>query len=115
MRYNIPRMLRPPSRLPASPTAPLATAPLIIALAAPLIAACGGRVASCRLRAPRRELPPSASASPEGSSKGSSAAGGPLAAAAQVAASLRNWPEFGLDPAAHATRATLDRHHRART
>ncbi len=88
----------------------LATAPLIIALAAPLIAACGGRVAPAA-SAPAASSP-SASASPEGSSKGSSAAGGPLAAAAQVAASLRNWPEFGLNPQRSDASNALHGHHR---
>jgi hypothetical protein len=72
----------------------LATAPLILALTAPLIAACGGSVTPAASAPPASAPSPSASTSPQGSPP----AGSPPAAAAQAAASLRNWPEFGLDP-----------------
>ncbi len=78
----------------------LATAPLIFALAAPLIAACGGSATPAISAPPASATSPSASAPPAGSSatRTTTSTGVPSAAVAQTAASPRNWPEFGLDP-----------------
>jgi outer membrane protein assembly factor BamB len=92
----------------------LGAPPLILALAALLIAACGGTVVpaasapSVSAGSPSTSTTPSTSTSSTSTSSAStssastsSAAGGAspgAGTAARVAASLQNWPEFGLNP-----------------
>ncbi len=79
----------------------LATAPLTLVLAALLIAACGGSASpadsSARAGAsavPAASVPVARKDSPGAASGGPATGGG----ASNVAASLQNWPEFGLNP-----------------
>jgi putative pyrroloquinoline-quinone binding quinoprotein len=86
-----------PARLAASRRLRrLTTPPLVPALAALLITACGGSVAP-------PSAPSTAAGSPaaSASSASSPASGGTTAntgTTARVTAALQNWPEFGLDP-----------------
>jgi hypothetical protein len=87
-----------PARLAASRRLRrLATPPLVLALAALLIAACGGSAAPAS--APSSAATDSSAAS--ASSANSPASGATTAstvAAGRVVAALQNWPEFGLNP-----------------
>jgi PQQ-like domain len=77
----------------------LATPPLALALAALLIAACGGSASPAT--APVGSSPLPATSGTPSASIGSTRSGGPTAPAgrtAGVAPALRNWPEFGLNP-----------------
>jgi outer membrane protein assembly factor BamB len=81
----------------------LAAPPLVLALTALPVAACGGSVAPAS--APSGARSPAASASSASSPPLGGAATG--TARAHVAASLRDWPEFGLNPQrSDATNAT---------
>jgi outer membrane protein assembly factor BamB len=67
----------------------------MLALAALLIAACGGSIAPAASAPSTGSSSPSTSASSGRSAPDATASAGP---SAHVAASLRDWPEFGLNP-----------------